>query len=143
MRTLSIVLLVRVVGLTDAPLSKGGSSEGPPIDSRGSQVAEVASGPVSTCVSWVRRADGPTRSAHAAVWDSVRNQIVIYGGASFGYECFEGDTWTWDGMTWTMLAVLSTSIPAASSWGLAVMIVGTIAAGMAVLRRRAGLTAAP
>jgi hypothetical protein len=103
MRALFVVLLAGAVSLTDAASSQGGPLEGPPVESSSGRVAEAESGPVSTCVSWVQRADGPGRANHAAVWDSVRNQIVMHGGRS-SPTCYEGDTWTWDGTTWSVLA---------------------------------------
>jgi hypothetical protein len=42
------------------------------------------------------------RERPAMVWDTVRQQIVLFGGndAPYYYRDF-GDTWTWDGSDWT------------------------------------------
>jgi hypothetical protein len=54
---------------------------------------------------WTLRAASASpspRSYPGMVWDTVRGQIVLFGGqdAMEGYYGFT-DTWTWDGSTWT------------------------------------------
>jgi hypothetical protein len=46
------------------------------------------------------------RERTAVVWDTVRHQIVLFGGddAPQGYYREFGDTWTWDGSDWHCLA---------------------------------------
>ncbi len=41
----------------------------------------------------------PARHSAVMVWDSVRNQIVLFGGRD-GQTLFD-DTWVWDGTNWT------------------------------------------
>ena len=48
---------------------------------------------------------GPTaRSLSAAVFDSRRKKIVLFGGVgNKGYEDLRGDTWEWDGQRWLQM----------------------------------------
>ena len=52
---------------------------------------------------WEDRAPTPgLRGFHAMAYDSVRGKTVLFGGAiGSGYA---GDTWEWDGATWTQVA---------------------------------------
>jgi hypothetical protein len=34
-------------------------------------------------------------------YDSARQQVLLFGGTRNIDQCFYGDTWTWDGVTWT------------------------------------------
>lgn len=58
-------------------------------------------------VAWVSRtlATRPlARSGHAMAYDQARGQIVMFGGYvldPFGYPIFFGDTWVYDGTTWS------------------------------------------
>jgi hypothetical protein len=60
-------------------------------------------------VSWALRSSvGPSpRFAHAMAYDPIRGRTVLYGGASPGTSgiptTFHGDTWEWDGATWTQV----------------------------------------
>ncbi len=49
--------------------------------------------------------DGPgARSAGAAAFDEDRDRLVIFGGAVPVFPGRVGDTWEWDGATWTQVA---------------------------------------
>ena len=52
---------------------------------------------------------GPTaRSLSGAVYDSRRKKIVSYGGVgNRGYEDLRGDTWEWDGKSWSQMSETS------------------------------------
>jgi hypothetical protein len=53
---------------------------------------------------WVQQADtGPSARAHAAMsWDSARQRAVLFGGVGGVTSALAfGDTWEWDGDTWT------------------------------------------
>ncbi|MBI1826531.1 MAG: hypothetical protein HY287_00720 [Planctomycetes bacterium] len=54
---------------------------------------------------WLLRSEtGPTpRTLHAMVWDSCRNVVVLFGGASDPAHRF-GDTWEWNGTEWELRA---------------------------------------
>ncbi|MBL8748175.1 MAG: hypothetical protein JNK78_03380 [Planctomycetes bacterium] len=57
--------------------------------------------------SWIPVAStGPAaRAAHAMVYDSSRHRTVMFAGYSTGSIYVEyGDTWEWDGQTWTLAA---------------------------------------
>jgi hypothetical protein len=46
---------------------------------------------------------GPsTRMSHSVVYDPIRQETVVFGGA-FG-AALHGDTWTWNGTGWTLVA---------------------------------------
>jgi hypothetical protein len=45
----------------------------------------------------------PNRTALAMVYDSARQRIVVFGGATAAGVLL-GDTWEWDGLTWTEVA---------------------------------------
>lgn len=46
-------------------------------------------------------AHGPdARGGHALAYDAARRRVVLFGGAR-GVASVRGDTWTWDGATWT------------------------------------------
>jgi hypothetical protein len=54
--------------------------------------------------AWIRR--GPLdvlrpRTRVGMAYDGARHQTVLFGGSKNGGDCFFGDTWTWDGVTWT------------------------------------------
>jgi hypothetical protein len=34
-------------------------------------------------------------------YDAATGTVVLFGGQSWSSECVFGDTWTWDGTTWT------------------------------------------
>jgi hypothetical protein len=53
---------------------------------------------------WVPTATtGPSpRSGHAMVYDSVRQRVVLFGGEAAPLQ-YLGDTWEWDGATWTLV----------------------------------------
>lgn len=49
--------------------------------------------------------DAPrARRSGAAVYDKDRDRFLIFGGAVFGQPVLVGDTWEWDGLTWTQVA---------------------------------------
>jgi hypothetical protein len=74
--------------------------------------------------SWVLAdptASPPTRSSHALAYDAARARVVLFGGlgacgSSASTPC--GDTWTWDGVTWTQ-ATPGTAPPARYDHALA------------------------
>ncbi len=50
--------------------------------------------------AWTRRITPrapPGRSLHAMIYDTARDELVMFGGAGLGYL---GDTWVFDGTTW-------------------------------------------
>ncbi|MCC7294075.1 MAG: hypothetical protein IT449_18595 [Phycisphaerales bacterium] len=57
--------------------------------------------------TWLLRndgTDGPSpRAGHAMTYDSARGVVVLFGGSGANYS-FKGDTWEWDGATWTLRA---------------------------------------
>jgi hypothetical protein len=52
------------------------------------------------------------------VYDAARRQVLLFGGCGGGSPCLLGDTWTWDGMTWTEQHP-ATSPPARAHIGMA------------------------
>ena len=68
----------------------------------------VLSVPLTAQVFWTRKAPdaspGP-RIAHAMAYDSRRGVTVLFGGSTSGFSLL-GDTWEWDGTTWTQRMVL-------------------------------------
>ncbi len=61
-------------------------------------------------VNWHQRtppgAIPPPRAEHAMAYDSVRKRVVLYGGVAAypNYNAIHyGDTWEWDGQSWTRL----------------------------------------
>jgi Galactose oxidase, central domain len=60
----------------------------------------LAKGPFLTVWKTVSTATAPpARAAHAMAYDPVSGKIVVFGG--FGPLSYFGDTWTFDGRTWT------------------------------------------
>src|SRR5262249_37811391 len=54
--------------------------------------------------SWTRGPAGgpPTRSYQGMAYDEARQQVVMFGGLYGSFtSAHRGDTWTWDGATWT------------------------------------------
>ena len=47
----------------------------------------------------------PPRSLSAAAWDSVRRKLVLFGGRTLTPAARLGDTWEWNGTSWTEIAV--------------------------------------
>jgi len=45
----------------------------------------------------------PARAAHAMVYDSKRNRIVLFGGRTGHTKTDLNDTWTWNGFDWTQV----------------------------------------
>lgn len=60
--------------------------------------------------SWSKAYDGPhndvsgptERDGHALVYDAGRDEVLLYGGYQAG-QVVRGDTWAWNGSTWTLL----------------------------------------
>lgn len=49
-----------------------------------------------TTDTWTQRADGPTKRAWATgVWDSVHNQMIMFGGYDHSTDSALGDTWAY------------------------------------------------
>ena len=45
--------------------------------------------------------DGPSpRTRHGLVWDTVRERVVMFGGALGGMFNFDDEVWEWDGTKW-------------------------------------------
>lgn len=68
---------------------------------------------IDPCLTWIDRpGPGPTvRGEHAFVYDVARTRCVLFGGAH--HLCFcqvNAETWTWDGATWTQLAISGPSM---------------------------------
>ena len=71
--------------------------------------------------SWTRRspATSPAARADARVaFDAVRSETVLFGGV-LNSGSYAGDTWTWNGTTWTQ-AVVATSPPGRGGHGMSV-----------------------
>ena len=54
--------------------------------------------------NWTRQPGGAgpkPRFWHGMAYDSTRHQVVMFGGTRGSQDCYYGDTWTWDGVTWT------------------------------------------
>jgi uncharacterized protein (TIGR03437 family) len=54
--------------------------------------------------NWTQKspqASPPSRSGLAMAYDSVHNQVVLFGGTIPPLVKVFGDTWTWDGANWT------------------------------------------
>jgi len=45
--------------------------------------------------------DPPRRQSHAVAYDAVRGKVVLFGGSDPIYGQLLGDTWEWDGSSWT------------------------------------------
>ena len=62
--------------------------------------------------SWTQYApfsSSPTaRYGHAMAYDSVRDRVVLFGGANNGTAL--GDTWEWDGASWTQVSAATTGL---------------------------------
>ena len=43
----------------------------------------------------------PPRSASAMAYSSASHKVLLFGGGSANVDPLVGDTWTWDGTTWT------------------------------------------
>ncbi len=62
--------------------------------------------------AWVQQsppASPPARAYASMVFDSRRQQVVMFGGATLASPTFFGDTWTWNGSTWTLAATTGPS----------------------------------
>src|SRR5882672_3746761 len=64
----------------------------------------------STCLRehavWSKLSPGrspPVRARHAMAYDLARRKIVLFGGNSLANGTV-GDTWEWDGTTWTQIS---------------------------------------
>jgi hypothetical protein len=59
-----------------------------------------------TAKTWTQQfpASSPSPRATALAYDAITKKVVLFGGGNGGGNCcsvFYGDTWTWDGVTWT------------------------------------------
>jgi hypothetical protein len=45
------------------------------------------------------------RRGHAMAYDSVRQRVVLFGGASSAPSVYHDDTWEWDGTNWALVSV--------------------------------------
>jgi hypothetical protein len=43
----------------------------------------------------------PARLYHSMAYDAATGQLVLFGGWNVGLGGYLGDTWTWNGVTWT------------------------------------------
>ncbi len=69
---------------------------------------------------WERRIteSGPAaRFEHAAAFDPLRRRLVLFGGADLEHR-FLGDTWEWDGESWTEIHPPGEAPPARAGHGL-------------------------
>lgn len=67
-------------------------------------------------VQWTRRlppASPSPRIAFAMGYDPVRQRVVLFGGLTYHGGTFLGDTWEYDGVTWTQRAVPAAPSPRA------------------------------
>src|SRR6266705_3485334 len=51
---------------------------------------------------WINVSPGQTRYSHAMAYDTARGRVVLFGG--YDGTSNLGDTWEWDGTTWTQRA---------------------------------------
>ena len=57
-------------------------------------------------VTWLRKEPAvspPARGFHTMIYDSRRERVILYGGLTPARDRSLGDTWAWDGTTWTEL----------------------------------------
>ncbi len=56
--------------------------------------------------NWTRRQspglNPPAREGHAMAFDSASGKVVLFGGANLIDSVPKDDTWTWDGINWTL-----------------------------------------
>jgi hypothetical protein len=82
-----------------------------------SVIASLAGTPAAAQCTWLLGSAGipkepldpPIRQNHAAVFDTVRNQVVVFGGFLGGFGSY-GDTWTWNGADWTQASISGPSV---------------------------------
>ncbi len=64
-------------------------------------------------LTWTLRAPGTTspsaRTGHAMAYDSQRGVTVLFGGSGTGGG-YLGDTWEWDGTSWTQVATTGPAV---------------------------------
>ncbi|MDO8349080.1 MAG: kelch repeat-containing protein [Planctomycetota bacterium] len=60
----------------------------------------------------------PSRVAHGMAFDAARNRLVVFGGSYGGGAGVRGDTWEFDGITWTQRFPLA-SLPARAGIAMA------------------------
>src|SRR5262245_48620229 len=85
----------------------------------GCLVAVLTAFSIGLSPNWTRRspaANPPQRSFHQMAYDSVRRNVLLFGGAGIpdaqgALVCCYDDTWTWDGESW--LQAFSTPHPSA------------------------------
>jgi hypothetical protein len=53
----------------------------------------------------------PQRLAHGMAYDAARQQVVLFGGAPASGQTFFGDTWVWNGASWTQKLPLTSPSP--------------------------------
>lgn len=53
----------------------------------------------------------PGRDFYAACWDPIRARLVVFGGRGTSTTQDLGDTWEWDGTSWTQMAPANTPSP--------------------------------
>lgn len=51
---------------------------------------------------WRDQASPSLRISHAMAYDAQRGKVVMFGGTNFSGQF--GDTWEWDGLSWTLVA---------------------------------------
>ncbi len=61
---------------------------------------------------WLPRSAGPARQQHAMAYDSIRGRVVLFGGSGGGVPAL-GDTWEWDGNTWSLIQTPASPAPRA------------------------------
>lgn len=71
----------------------------------------TSSGQIPDCPAWEQQhpLDTPSpRWGHAMAYDSARKVTVLFGGRGFtdGEDHYFGDTWEWDGHTWTLRSTI-------------------------------------
>jgi len=81
--------------VASVPLAVGAAAAGP---------AEAAAPAPASFGTWTQLAPATAPSARdefAMVYDEAHHQVVLFGGTQLGGGGQLGDTWTWDGDTWT------------------------------------------
>ncbi|MGB2986806.1 MAG: kelch repeat-containing protein, partial [Phycisphaerae bacterium] len=97
LKKLRMLITIVIVFCGLVPLLDGKRAEAQDVDINGE--SRKWNGTAWTHRPPLDRADSPSaRAFHAMAYDSFRNVTVLFGGDNSGYF---GDTWEWDGSTWT------------------------------------------
>jgi hypothetical protein len=104
------------------------------VETRGLRYPVLIDPPVES-VTWEQAAGFVDRTYPASAWDSARGRLVVFGG--LGNNLVQGDTWEWDGTTWTQRTPQNSPAPrlrAAMAYdaahGVTVLFGGTTSLGL-------------